>query len=71
MFKNRHTKSSVTRKEMKDSYQSRPSLIERLPWCDYNEKYKCFLLEDKNSLGVCFKITPIACEVHIRTFREH
>lgn len=44
------------------SYQQLPSIIDRLPWRDYNEKYKVFLLEDNKSLGVCFKITPIPCE---------
>ena len=39
-----------------------PSLSDRLPWRDYNEKYKCILLEDNESLGICFKIIPIACE---------
>lgn len=52
----------VTKQDIARSYQSVPNLIHRLPWCDFNEKYKCFLLEDNQSLGVCFKITPIPCE---------
>lgn len=55
-------KPIITKKDVARSYHSMPNLINRLPWCDYNEKYKCFLLEDKKSLGVCFKITPIPCE---------
>jgi conjugative transfer ATPase len=62
MLNNIRKKSYVTRKEMADSYQCLPSFIEKLPWCDYNEKFKCFMLEDHTSLGVCFKITPIPCE---------
>lgn len=45
-----------------DSYQKLPSLADRLPWKDYNKLHNCFLLEDNESLGVCFKITPIPCE---------
>jgi transcriptional regulator CtsR len=62
MFKNTKKNSPVTRDDIARSYQSSPSLIERLPWRDYSEQHKCFLLEDNESLGVCFKITPIACE---------
>jgi conjugative transfer ATPase len=43
-------------------YKSNPTITDYLPWRDYNEKYKFFLLEDNESLGACFKITPIACE---------
>jgi conjugative transfer ATPase len=62
MFKNNPQKSYAVRKDIANSYQLFPSFIKRLPWCDYNEKYKCFLLEDNTSLGVCFKVTPISCE---------
>lgn len=44
------------------TYQNMPTIINRLPWRDYNEKFKCFMLEDNQSLGMCFKIHPIACE---------
>ncbi|MEO8964696.1 MAG: conjugative transfer ATPase [Gammaproteobacteria bacterium] len=56
------TKPCITRQEIARSYQSLPSFVEHLPWRDYNEKYKCLLLEDNTSFGVCFKITPIPCE---------
>lgn len=61
MFNKNH-KKIVTRKDIHDSYQSLPSFINLLPWKDYNEKHKCFLLEDNVSFGVCFKLTPISCE---------
>jgi hypothetical protein len=52
----------MKKNDIKRSYQSLPSLADRLPWRDYNEELKCILLEDNESLGVCFKIRPIACE---------
>src|SRR5260221_9246341 len=57
-----HKNSYIKHSELKNSYHSFPSFVERLPWRDYNEEHKCFLLEDNISLGVCFKITPISCE---------
>jgi len=55
-------KNHVKQKAVANSYQKLPTLADRLPWRDYNEKHNCFLLEDNESLGVCFKITPIPCE---------
>jgi conjugative transfer ATPase len=55
-------KISITKKDVMRSYKGRPSIMKRLPWRDYNSKYKCFLLEDNDSLGVGFKISPIPCE---------
>lgn len=43
-------------------YQQQPSITHYLPWRDYNEKYKLFLLEDNVSLAACFNLTPIPCE---------
>ncbi len=65
-----HTKSSINKYDIKNSYQSLPSFIEYLPWRDYNEKHKCFLLEDNTSLGVCFKIKPIPCEARPQTMLD-
>lgn len=52
----------VTASDIEKSYRMRPSFVNRLPWKDYSTKHKCFLLEDNESLGVCFQITPISCE---------
>jgi conjugative transfer ATPase len=52
----------ITRDEVAKVYEKRPSLLHKLPWRDYNEKHKCFLLEDNESLGVCFELTTIPCE---------
>jgi conjugative transfer ATPase len=43
-------------------YQSNPTIIDYLPWRDYNQKHKLFLLEDNESLGTCFKIVTLPCE---------
>lgn len=58
LFKKNHVKQQAIAR----SYQKLPTLADRLPWRDYNELHKCFLLEDNESVGVCFKITPISCE---------
>lgn len=52
----------IKSKDIAKSYHHLPSFIEHLPWSDFNEKHKLFLLEDHASLGVCFKITPLSCE---------
>lgn len=61
MLKNKQI-AIVTNSEIDRTYHVFPSIIDRLPWCDFNEQYRCFLLEDQKSLGVCFKIKPIPCE---------
>ena len=43
-------------------YQRQPMITKYLPWRDYNEKHKLFLLEDNRSLATCFNLTPIPCE---------
>jgi conjugative transfer ATPase len=62
MFKNTDNTAPVTRNDIVRAYQSLPSFVDQLPWRDYNEMHKCILLEDNESLGVCFKIIPIPCE---------
>lgn len=57
-----HKKTFTKKQDISRIYQYRASLADRLPWRDYNEKHQCFLLEDNESLGVCFKMIPIACE---------
>lgn len=53
----------VTKKnDIARSYIRQPSITDRLPWRDYNDKHKVFLLEDNRSLAVAFHLTPIPCE---------
>lgn len=51
-------------------YKKRPSLADYLPWSDYNEAHKVFLLEDRQSLAVGFQLTPIACEARPQAMME-
>ncbi len=48
--------------DIERGYQKHPSLARYLPWRDYDEKHKLFLLEDNASLGAGFEITPLPCE---------
>lgn len=52
----------IKKSDIANGYQNAPSFINLLPWKDYNDKYRIFLLEDNKSLAVCFKITAIPCE---------
>jgi len=55
-------KLHITHKEISRTYKYLPSISERLPWRDFHSKRQCVLLEDNESVGVCFNVTPIACE---------
>lgn len=62
LTKNNDKDHMVTRQDVARIYQKMPTFSYRIPWRDYNNKHKCFLLEDNESLAVCFDITPLACE---------
>ena len=51
---------SVT--DIQRGYQKAPSLARYLPWRDFDEQQKVFLLEDHSDLAVGFEITPLPCE---------
>ena len=55
-------KNVIMQEKIARAYETFPTLAAYLPWRDYNELHRCFLLEDNESFGVCFKITPIPCE---------
>ncbi len=55
-------KTPVKKAAIAQIYAQSPSLADRLPWRDCNEKHKLFLLEDNQSLAVAFTLTPIPCE---------
>jgi hypothetical protein len=44
-------KSDITR-----AYQQSPSFVDLLPWRDFNENYKCILLEDNKSWECALKL---------------
>ncbi len=55
--------STIAKKsDMAGIYTQQPSLAKCLPWQDYNDKCKLFLLEDNQSLAAGFHFTPIPCE---------
>ncbi len=53
---------AIKKSDVARGYDKRPSIADFLPWCDYNEKHKVFLLEDRLTLATVFSIRPIACE---------
>lgn len=53
---------SVTNTDIARGYAKRSSIVRYLPWCDYHDSHKVFLLEDNRSLAVGFRLRPIACE---------
>ena len=55
-------KRKIKKSDIDRGYIKQPSLVNYLPWQDYNEKLKLFLLEDNQSLAAGFEIKPIACE---------
>ncbi|HVY53949.1 MAG TPA: conjugative transfer ATPase, partial [Gammaproteobacteria bacterium] len=60
----------VKNSDIARGYQKRPSIASYLPWRDYNERHKVFLLEDNQSLAVGFRITPLACEARPQAMLE-
>lgn len=60
----------VTTMDIARGYQKYPSLADHLPWRDYDEKHKVFLLEDNLSLAVGFKITPLPCEARPKAMMD-
>jgi conjugative transfer ATPase len=70
MFKESNKRSHITKQDIAQTYQPSPSIVDHLPWHDFNERYKCILLEDNISLGACFKITPISCEARPSSMME-
>jgi conjugative transfer ATPase len=60
----------ISVEEIERGYQKHPSVASYLPWRDYDEKHKVFLLEDNASMGVGFEITPLPCEARPAVMME-
>ncbi len=60
----------LNKTDIAKSYSHRPSLASRLPWTDYNDEHQCFLLEDRESLAVCFDITGVATDAKPQSMLE-
>ncbi|HDC0618747.1 TPA: TraC family protein, partial [Salmonella enterica] len=43
-------------------YETRPSIIDYLPWAEYLSREQCLLLDDGQSVGAVYSITPVASE---------
>ncbi|EIW4464894.1 conjugative transfer ATPase [Salmonella enterica] len=43
-------------------YETRPSIIDYLPWAEYLSREQCLLLDDGQSVGAVYSITPAASE---------
>lgn len=53
---------ATSQDEVSKLYSDQPSFTDFLPWVEYLEEHKCFLLEDNVSVGAIFEIIPIATE---------
>ena len=54
--------SFVTEEKKKKAYELAPSLSSELPWMDYDEESKVFLLQDGLSVAALFELKDVACE---------
>ncbi|EAA9303032.1 conjugative transfer ATPase [Salmonella enterica] len=43
-------------------YETHPSIIDYLPWAEYLSREQCLLLDDGQSVGAVYSITPVASE---------
>ncbi|EBZ4144326.1 conjugative transfer ATPase [Salmonella enterica subsp. enterica serovar Kottbus] len=43
-------------------YETRPSIIDFLPWAEYLSREQCLLLDDGQSVGAVYSISPVASE---------
>lgn len=52
----------ATQADEQASYAHGPSFTDHLPWVEYLEDSRCFLLEDNRSVGALFELQPIGTE---------
>ena len=62
--------SSITKKEKKLLYKGGRSVYEFLPWVEYNEDNKLWLLEDGKSVCTLIDIQPKSCEARPAAYLE-
>lgn len=60
----------VTQAEVKDLYRRPNSFTDLLPWTDYDPTTQVFLLEDQNSVGALFELTPASSEARTPEYME-
>ena len=64
------SQSAATKKEKKDLYKGGRSVYEFLPWVEYNEESKLWLLEDGRSVCTLIDIQPKPCEARPEAYLE-
>ena len=52
----------ATREDEAAQYRHHPSFADLLPWVEYLESDRCFLLEDNHSVGAVLELQPIGTE---------
>ena len=62
IFKAVSGKNPLTRQANAKSYQSYPSVSEKLPWMDFDEQHQCFYLEDGRSVAAIFELADVPAE---------
>lgn len=56
------SKPTVSKADIARGYAKHPSITDYLPWLDYSDEHRVFLLEDQRSVAVALSIKPVACE---------
>ena len=49
-------------KDLFKAYQLKPSLAHELPWMEYDDDSKAFLLQDGFSVAAVFELKDVACD---------
>jgi conjugative transfer ATPase len=54
--------------DVKRAYERPPAFTDFLPWMEYLPEHQCFLLEDGQSVGALWELTPISVEARTPAF---
>ena len=61
----------VTDSELDALYRRPDSFTDLLPWVEYLQDSRCFLLDDGRSVGALLELVPVSCEGRPESFLEH
>lgn len=64
------TYQPVSEAEVRSLYRRPNSFTDLLPWTDYDPETRAFLLEDTNSVGALFELTPMSSEARSPEYME-
>ena len=59
---------AVEQSAIEQLYREASSFTDLLPWVEYSETTRCFLLDDGISVGALFRLEPVGCEARSPTF---